>query len=145
MHESVMAFDFGTRRIGVAVGDRGVGVAHGIVVLAVESRAEQFAAIAPLVKEWQPTQFVIGEPRHQNGEPHEIAHLAKKFGNRLHEQFRIPVAYVEETLSSSEAEAQLNDRGIRGRAQKPHLDALAAQIILQSWLDATQRKAANAA
>jgi putative Holliday junction resolvase len=134
-----MAFDFGTRRIGVAVANTGIGVAHGIATVQAESRAEQFAAIEPLVKEWQPMQFVIGEPRHENGEPHEVAHLAKKFGNRMHERFGIPVAYIEETLSSSEASARLAERGIHGRDQKQHLDAMAAQVILQSWLDEQQR------
>lgn len=132
---SVMAFDFGMRRIGVAVGDTSIGVAHALTTLHVESRAEQLAAITPLVAEWQPKHFVVGQPKHADGSPHVIAQAAKKLGNRLTENFRIPVAYVDETLSSSEASAQLREQGITGRDQQTHLDSLAAQLILQSWLD----------
>ncbi len=133
--QTVLAFDFGEKRIGVAVGNTGIGLAHPVTTLQVESNAERMAAVDKLVAEWQPVQFVIGEPHYEDERPHEIAHLAKKFGNRIKERFRLPVAYINEFLSSSEAGAQLRAQGIHGRAQKPMLDAVAAQVILQAWLD----------
>jgi putative Holliday junction resolvase len=146
---AVLAFDFGLKRIGVAVGDTTIGIAHPVTILSVASNVERLAAVEKLVQEWQPASFVIGEPHHENGDTHEVAHLAKKFGNRLTENFKLPVAYVNETLSSSEASEQLAAQGIRGRAQKVQLDAVAAQVILQSYFDEQQKlvnlKAQNAA
>ena len=142
--QTVLAFDFGEKRIGVAVGDSSIGLAHPVTTLQVESNVERMAAVEKLVAEWRPGLFVIGEPHHEDGKPHEIAHLARKFGNRLKERFRVPVEYVNEFLSSSEAAAQLRAQGVTGRAQKQMLDAVAAQVILQSFFN-EQNKARNAA
>jgi putative holliday junction resolvase len=134
---AVLAFDFGERRIGVAVGDAALGIAHPVTTLHAESNADRLAAVALLVKEWQPVQFVVGEPCFDDAAtPHPVAHLARKFGNRLREQFKLPVVYVNETLSSSEAASQLAAQGVRGREQKAMIDAAAAQVILQSYFDA---------
>jgi putative holliday junction resolvase len=138
---SVMAFDFGLKRIGVAVGDLELGIAHPVTTLNVATNVERLAAVEKLVAEWQPTQFVIGEAQYEdavNNEPHPIAHLAKKFGNRLTEQYHLPITYVNEFLSSTEAASQLKEQGITGRAQKTQLDAVAAQIILQAYFDEQQ-------
>ena len=138
---SVMAFDFGLKRIGVAVGDMELGIAHPVTTLNVETNVERLAAVEKLVAEWQPIQFVIGEPQNENAvnnEVHPIAHLAKKFGNRLTEQYHLPITYVNELLSSTEAASQLKAQGITGRVQKTQLDAVAAQIILQAYFDEQQ-------
>lgn len=142
--QTILAFDFGEKRIGVAVGDGAIGLAHPLTTLQVETNAARMAAVDKLVAEWQPGLLVIGEPHHEDQRPHEIAHLARKFGNRLKERFRLPVAYVNEFLSSSEAGAQLSAQGITGRAQKEKLDAAAAQVILQSYFN-EPNKARNAA
>lgn len=134
--QSVMGFDFGLKRIGVAVGDTVIGIAHAIDTIHAESNADRMNAVDVLVKEWQPALLVIGEPTYENGvDPHPVAHLARKFGNRLKERHRLPVAYVNEFLSSQEASSQLAEQGIKGRAQKAQLDAAAAQVILQSYFD----------
>ena len=99
-------------------------------------------AVEKLVAAWQPASFVIGQPAHADGRPHEVAHLAKKFGNRLTEKFKLPVAYINETLSSLEASRMLTERGVRGIAQKAEIDAVAAQVILQSYLDERCKHAA---
>ncbi len=152
MAACVMAFDFGLKRIGVAVGDTELGIAHPVTTLKVETNVDRLAAVEKLVAEWQPMQFVIGEAQYEsptNNEVHPIAHLAKKFGNRLTEQYHLPITYVNEFLSSTEAASQLKEQGITGRAQKTQLDAVAAQIILQAYFDEqhTQKnmKARNAA
>ncbi len=140
--ETILAFDFGEKRIGVAVGNTITGEARPLTTLHVESNQDRLAAVGILVREWQPARFVIGEPEHEDGRPHEVAHLAHKFGNRLTENFRLPVEYVNEFLSSAEAERMLAAQGIRGVAQKQHIDAVAAQVILQNYLDEAARHAA---
>ena len=134
-HATVMAFDFGEKRIGVATGNVSIGVAAPLTTVHAESNVDRLAALGKLVGEWQPALFVVGQPHHADDQPHEVAHLAKKFGNRLQENFRRPVVYVDETLSSMEASRALVERGITGREQRDKLDAFAAAVILQSWLD----------
>lgn len=133
--ETILGFDFGEKRIGVAVGNTVTSQAQALTTLHVESNAERLGAVEKLVNEWQPARLVIGQPEHADGRPHEVAHLAKKFGNRLTEKFRLPVTYINETLSSTEASRMLTARGIKGIAQKTEIDAVAAQVILQSYLD----------
>ena len=140
--ETILGFDFGEKHIGVAVGNTITSQAQALMTLHVESNAARLTAVEKLVTEWQPAGFVIGQPEHADGAPHEVAHLAKKFGNRLQEKFRLPVAYVNETLSSTEASRMLAARGIKGIAQKLQIDAVAAQVILQSYLDERSRHAA---
>ena len=140
--ETILGFDFGEKRIGVAVGNTVTFQAQALTTLHVESNAARLGAVEKLVNEWQPASFVIGQPEHADGRPHDVAHLAKKFGNRLTEKFRLPVAYINETLSSVEASGILDGRGIRGIAQKVEIDAVAAQVILQSYLDERSRHAA---
>jgi len=134
-HATVMGFDFGEKRIGVAVGNLAIGVAAAVTTIQAESNVDRLTAIAALVHEWQPQQFVVGAPTHLNGEAHEMTNLVRKFTNRLTENFKIPVALVDEYLSSAAAASALTKRGIRGRQQKLTIDAVAAQVILQAWFD----------
>lgn len=140
--ETILGFDFGEKRIGVAVGNTVTSQAKALTTLHVESNAARLGAVEKLVAEWQPASFVIGQPEHADGQPHDVAHLAKKFGNRLTEKFRLPVAYINETLSSVEASSILGARGVKGIAQRTEIDAVAAQVILQSYLDERARHAA---
>lgn len=140
--ETILGFDFGEKRIGVAVGNTITSQAQALTTLHVESNLARLYAVEKLVREWQPASFVIGQPAHADGQPHDVAHLAKKFGNRLTEKFRLPVAYVDETLSSVEASGLLSARGVKGIAQKATIDAVAAQVILQSYLDERSHHAA---
>ncbi len=142
-HATIMGFDFGEKRIGVAVGNLTIGVASALTTIHAESNADRLSAVGVLVRDWQPTQFVVGEPTFPDNTAHPVAHLAKKFGNRLHENFKLPVDYVNEFLSTTEASTLLADQGIKGRSQKDKIDAMAAQVILQSWLD--QKRVGNAA
>ena len=140
--ETILGFDFGEKRIGVAVGNTVTSQAEALTTLHVESNAARLDAVEKLVIAWQPASFVIGQPEHADGRPHEVAHLAKKFGNRLFEKFKLPVAYIDETLSSQEAGRMLTERGVKGIAQKAEIDAVAAQVILQSYLDERNKHAA---
>jgi len=129
-----MAFDFGVKRVGVAVGETATRLAHPLEAIATESNDARFEAIARLVAEWRPVGFVVGQPRHPDGGEHEIARLAGRFGRRLHGRFGLPVAYVDETLTSAEAESQLREAGRRPNG-RGDVDTLAATLILQGYLD----------
>ncbi len=141
MPETLLAFDFGEKRIGVAVGNTIVGIAHPLQTIETESNDDRFNAIGMLIAEWQPAQLVVGLPSHMDGTEHELSRLCRKFANRLHGRFNLPVALVDERLSSAEASQSLKQAGIGGRKQKPMLDQVAAQLILQSYLDQTHATA----
>lgn len=132
---TVLAFDFGVKRIGVAVGETVVGIASPLGAIRGESNAARFARIGELVIEWRPVGFVVGRPRHSDGAVHATALLAERFARRLHARHALPVVFVDETLSSAAAEQAL--RAARTRSRRPgDVDAMAATIILQSYLDA---------
>lgn len=136
---TVLAFDFGARRIGVAVGETLLGQAHPLTVIDAVERDLRFAAIARLIEEWQPQQLVVGLPAHldpDNHTPHAVAARCTRFANQLRGRFGLPVALADERLSSYEAEQRLRESGHHGRQARPHLDAMAAQVILQSYFDA---------
>jgi putative Holliday junction resolvase len=132
---TLLAFDFGEKRIGVAVGDTILKLAHPLLTIEAEENAGKFAQIDALLQEWQPALLVVGLPMTLEGEAHAMTALAQKFAQRLEGRFNLPVMMVDERLSSAEASQALNEAGIRGRAQKQHLDQVAAQTILQSYFD----------
>ena len=131
---TVFGFDFGEKRVGVAVGETATGIASPLTAIEEIATEPRFEAIGKLVAEWKPAAFVVGVPRHADGSEHAIAKLAEKFARRLQARYGVPVVFVDETLSSATAEAQL--RGTRTRAKKKSdVDMMAATIILQSFLD----------
>lgn len=131
---TLLGFDFGEKRLGVAVGETATRLAHPVATLAGEATAARLDAVARLVAEWRPAGFVVGLPRHADGGPHEVARLAGKFARRLEARFGLPVAFVDETLTSADAESRLREAGARG-LDRSALDAHAAALILQSYLD----------
>ena len=131
---TVLGFDYGARRLGVAVGETSTRIASPLGAVDATAYEPRFAAIDAYVKEWRPVAFVVGQPRHADGSPHEVARLAAKFARRLAARYKLAVMMVDETLSSAEAERQLRESGSRG-ARKAGVDALAASFILQTFLD----------
>ena len=132
---TVLAFDFGEKRIGVATGETVLVNAHPLTVIRAESRADQLAAIAALIDEWQPVQLVVGLPTHADGTPHEMTRRALRFGERLQRRFNLPVGFADERLTSIDAAARLRETGRDSKAARPLLDAVAAQLILQTWFE----------
>ncbi|MCL2635674.1 MAG: Holliday junction resolvase RuvX [Betaproteobacteria bacterium] len=132
---TVLAFDFGAKRIGVATGESLLASAHPLTVIHAESNAERMTAIGRLIAEWQPSLLVVGRPVHIDGTAHEMTKLATKFGERLQKHFRLPLSYADERLTSRAAEACLRETGRNSRRAKPLLDAVAAQLILQTWFE----------
>lgn len=132
---TVLAFDFGEKRIGVAVGETLLRQAHPLTTLHGESNDERFGAIAKLLAEWQPVQLVVGLPTHADGTAHEMTARAQRFANQLHGRFRLPVALADERLTSLDAESRLRETGRKAKSAKAVLDAVAAQLILQTWFE----------
>lgn len=132
---TVLAFDFGEKRIGVATGETLLGSAHPLKVIHAESNDDRFAAIGKLVAEWRPVQLVVGLSTHADGTPHEMTRLAQKFAERLRRRFNLPVGLADERLTSLDAEARLREAGHNSKSARPLLDAVAAQLILQTWFE----------
>jgi putative holliday junction resolvase len=132
---TVLAFDFGEKRIGVATGETMLKVAHPLTTINAEENEAKFTQIGALIAEWRPSLLVVGLPMHMDGESHLLTQLSKKFAQRLEGRFNLPVQMIDERLSSAEASQNLNAAGIKGIKQKAMLDAVAAQSILQSYFD----------
>lgn len=132
---TVLSFDFGEKRIGVAVGETMLKLAHPLTTIHAEENAIKFAEIAALIDEWRPSLLVVGLPSYMDGEAHELTHLAKKFAQRLEGRFNLPVVMMDERLSSAEAAQSLRESGVYGMQQKAMIDQVAAQTILQSYFD----------
>jgi putative Holliday junction resolvase len=143
MQGTLIGFDFGSRRIGVAVGETSTRIASPLTAIEGEANDARFEAIGRIVEEWSPAGFVVGLPRHSDGSEHAVAKLAEKFARRLEARYGVPVSFVDETLTSADAEATL--RATRTRpGRKSDVDALAAALILQSYLDEMPQPPARA-
>lgn len=133
---TLLGFDFGLARIGVATGELETGHASALHTLHGEASAPRFAAIERLIDEWRPVALVVGIPTHLDGTPHEMTARCRRFANQLRGRTALPVFESDERLSSAAAEAVLADaEQHHWRSRKPVLDAVAAQIILQQFLD----------
>ena len=122
---SFLAFDFGTRRVGVASGNTLLGLAQPLRTIAAEGEA-RFAAIGTLLREWQPDALVVGVPLHPDGAPHEQTRRARRFANQLRGRFGLAVHEVDERYTTTEALA----------AGAPDADAAAAELIREQHLRA---------
>jgi putative Holliday junction resolvase len=120
---TVLAFDFGLKRIGVAVGEPELRTAHPLPALS------GFDQIESLITQWKPACLVVGLPLAVSGEAHAMTRQAQDFARRLERRFRLPVTRVDERFSSVEAEARL--RGTRAR--KGQIDSVAAQLLLEQY------------
>ena len=132
---TVLAFDFGTLRIGVAVGEGLLGQARALTTIDSPANDTRFAAIARLIAEWQPARLVVGLPRALDGTEHEMTARSRRFAHQLEGRFRLPVELVDERLTSAEAESTLRAAGRATRNDKALVDAEAARVILQNWFE----------
>jgi putative Holliday junction resolvase len=128
---TLLAFDYGEKRIGVALGNVLTRSARALTVIDNRNRDYRFEAVSALLREWQPDRLVVGLPTHPDGTPHAMTQLAKRFGNQLNGRFQLPVVFVDERYSSVDAQARMRERG----DAKAQLDAEAACVILQQYLD----------
>ena len=139
---TVLAFDFGLQRIGVAVGEPEVGTAHPLPPLAAATQPGRLTAIERLVKEWKPGLLVVGRPLGEDGAPHEMTRRAERFARQLNGRFRIPVKLVDERYSSVEVESRMRAaygaRKAVNLARGKALDSQAAQLVLEQYFDDKQ-------
>ena len=135
---TVLAFDFGLQRIGVAVGERELGTAHPLPAIAARTQPGRLTAVERLVKEWEPSMLVVGRPLGEDGAPHEMTRRAERFARQLSGRFRLPVTLVDERYSSAEVESRMRAAyGSRKAAilsRGKALDSHAAQVILEQYL-----------
>jgi len=124
----VLAFDFGARRIGIAIGNGITRKARPLAIVQAQGAA-RWAGIGAVIAEWQPTRLVVGIPRHPDGAPHELTARCEKFARQLEGRYRLPVARVDERYSSAVVEG--------GR------DDAAAAVILQQWFDESAARGAQ--
>lgn len=132
---TLLGFDFGTARIGVATGETETRMAQALSVIHGEANEQRFGEIEKLIREWRPVQLVVGLPSALDGSATDMTARCRRFANQLNGRFGLPVALVDERLSSAEAEELLREVKRDWRSRKQHLDAVAAQRILQSFLD----------
>ena len=141
----VLAFDFGLKRIGVAIGTQlatgGLASARPLTTLGQEANDARFTAIAALIAEWQPQRLLVGRPLNDDGTPHAMTARCERFADQLRGRFRLAADLVDERYSSVEADAELRGRGLDWRQRKARLDAEAALIILQDWNETHARSA----
>ena len=134
--ETILAFDFGLRRIGVAVGQQVTASANPLAVIRNSDYGPDWTAIDKLVREWQPARIIVGMPFHADGSPSEIAAKVRGFIAEL-ARFERPVETEDERYSSLEAEELLKSEralGLRGRIKKEMIDSAAATLIAERWL-----------
>ncbi len=134
---TVLGFDFGRRRIGVAVGNGLLRSGEAIAVIEVAGETARFLNIQALINEWQPACLVVGRPLHPDGQAHAMTLACERFARQLRGRFALPVVLVDERYSSVDAQSaqsssENRSSGARARG-KPGLDALAAAIILRQY------------
>ena len=139
---TILAFDFGLQRIGVAVGEPEVGSAHPLPALAAATQPGRHTAIERLVLEWKPSLLVVGRPLGDDGAPHEMTRRAERFARQLTERLRLPVELVDERYSSAEAESRVRAaygaRKAVALARGKALDSQAALLILEQYFNDQQ-------
>lgn len=124
--DTILAFDFGLKRIGVAIGNTMICQAKPLSVITATANEPKFAAIAALIAEWGPSRIVVGLPSHPDGTEHEMSARCRRFANQLHGRYNLPVELVDERYSSAVIAAKRGDV----------IDDKAAAIILQQYFDA---------
>ncbi len=140
MPKHILAFDFGTKRIGAAAVDLDAyaiaPVFHEIPTLPANEGIPNWDSLQELLQSWQPNTVVIGLPKQSDGSDMEITRRARKFGNRIKGKFSYPVDFIDETLSTKAAKQEALERGRKTKsyANDP-VDSIAARLILESWIN----------
>ncbi len=140
-HLTALAFDYGTKKIGVAVGQNITQTASPLAVIPAQDGIPDWNIIEQLIKEWQPSIFVVGMPFNMDGTENQMTLRAQKFLQRLNGRFNIPCYSVDERLSSREAkDIRRNMAEAHGKTYKDRdaIDSIAAQLILENWFASTE-------
>ncbi|BFM18552.1 Holliday junction resolvase RuvX [Maricurvus nonylphenolicus] len=135
MTQTLLAFDYGVKNIGVAYGQTLSGTATEIPPIKARDGVPNWDDVAALLKEWQPDVLLVGLPLNMDGTESELCPRARKFGNRLHGRFGVKVEMVDERLSTFAAKEEAAERGHRGNYGQAPVDSIAARLILESWMN----------
>lgn len=130
---TILAFDYGTKSVGVAYGQSLTGTANELAPLPAREGIPNWESIGRLLQEWQPQQLLVGLPLNMDDSESELAKRARKFANRLHGRFGLPVVLFDERLSTREAKEEARQRGHRGNYAQSPVDSIAARLILESY------------
>lgn len=140
--ELILAFDFGLRRIGVAVGNTGTRTATAVGVLPARGSPD-WDAVTAFLREWSPRRLVVGLPYNMDGSETVLTAACRAFAAELSRRFQLPVDLVDERLTSLAAQADLREARRSGarrrRVRREDIDANAARLILETWLQASNR------
>lgn len=137
MSRTLLGFDYGTKSIGVAIGQEITASARPLLALKANDGIPNWEQIGALIQEWQPALLIIGLPLNMDGTEQDISRRARKFANRLHGRFGVPVELQDERLTTTDARARLFEAGGYKALGKDAVDAVSAQLILESWMEAT--------
>ncbi len=133
--KTLLGFDFGTKSIGVAIGQQLTGTARPLAAIKAQDGVPDWNVLEKLLKEWQPDLVVVGLPLNMDGTEQPLTARARKFANRLHGRFGVAVELQDERLSTVEARAGLFETGGYRALTKGKVDSGSAVIILESWFD----------
>ena len=133
--ETYLGFDYGTRRIGVAVGNSVSASASALDTIRVKNEQPDWQHITRLIEEWQPDALIVGWPIQMNKSDNPVTAKARRFGNRLHGRYRLPVHHIDERLSSHMALSEIREAGYNDRRSRGLVDSYAAREILQTFLN----------
>lgn len=134
---TLLGFDFGTKRIGIAIAQEVTGTANPLVTVKAVKNKPDWESISKIIAEWQPDLLVVGLPLHMDGTEQDMTQAARRFSNQLNGRYQLPVALMDERLTSNEAESILSEQAGFGSnvfQDKAQIDMISAQLILQSWL-----------
>lgn len=133
-NDTTIAFDYGLKSIGVAVGQMITGTASPLSALKAVDGIPQWQIIGDIFEEWQPSKLLVGLPLNMDGTEQEITQRARKFANRLHGRFGLPVYTHDERLSTVDAKARLFELGGFKKLSKEKVDSVSACLIYESWI-----------
>ncbi|MBU2255167.1 MAG: Holliday junction resolvase RuvX [Gammaproteobacteria bacterium] len=131
----LLGFDYGSKQIGVAVGQVITGQARELCILKAQNGVPDWQKLEALIKEWQPDAIVVGLPLNMDGTKSEMSDRAEKFARRLNGRFNLPVHTHDERLTTYEAKGQRLQQGQNSGYRERPVDALAAALLLQGWLE----------
>ncbi|MBI6548417.1 Holliday junction resolvase RuvX [Xenorhabdus lircayensis] len=134
-NRTIIAFDFGTRSIGAAIGQEVTSTARALSAFKANEGTPNWELIGKLLKEWQPDLVIVGLPLNMDGTEQPVTAQARKFANRIHGRFGVQVELHDERLTTVEARSHLFDHGGYKALNKGKVDAASAVIILESWFE----------
>lgn len=134
-HRTILCFDYGTKSIGVAVGSELTGSATLLPALKARDGIPEWEQIERLIKDWQPQLLLVGLPLNMDGSEQDFTVRTRKFANRLHGRFGLPVTLHDERLSTADARSRLFAEGGYRNLSKDKVDSLSAQIIFEGWYE----------